>query len=100
MPANLIVRLPADDAADLNDLVDRLGSDEEVELVQPFDGATEAQVLVALSTATLPFFRTWMKARLEARKGFVVMHDGNEYKGYTAEEVSQILHVVDENAAT
>ncbi len=95
MTDHAIVRLPARDAQDLNDLVQGLRSDEDIEMVHPFDGETVAQVLVALSTTTLPFFRTWVKARLEARKGFVVLHEGKELRGYTADEVEQIMRVLD-----
>ena len=95
MTERVIVRLPAGDAQDLNDLVQGLGSDEDVEMVHPFDGATVVQVLVVLSATTLPFFRTWVKARLEARKGFVILRDGQELRGYTADEVEQIMRILD-----
>jgi len=95
MTVRVIVRLPASDAQDLSDLVQGIHSDEDVEMVHPFDGATVAQVLVALSTTTLPFFRIWANARLEARKGFVVVHDGKELRGYTADEVERIARVLD-----
>ncbi|WP_345201996.1 hypothetical protein [Fodinibacter luteus] len=94
MTVHVIVRLPASDAQELTALVQSIHSDEDVEMVHPFDGATVAQVLVALSTATLPFFRIWANARVEARKGFVVVHDGRELRGYTADEVERIIRVV------
>ncbi len=97
MAVNVIIRLPATDASDLSDLVQALNSEEEVEIVHPFDGTTTAQVFIALSTTMFPYLRSWMKMRVEIRKGFVAIHNGKELRGYTAEEVEQILRLLNED---
>lgn len=94
MTLSVIVQLPASDASELRALVEEVDSGEEVEMVHPFDGETVAQVLLAVSAASLPYFRIWARARVEARKGFTILHEGKELRGYTADEVERILKIL------
>lgn len=90
----VLVRIPVADAEDLKTLSQRAGDDEEVEVIHPFDGATMAQLLLSVSPAIIPFFQAWLTSRVEARKEFRVVYDGNEITGYTAEEVERIVNAL------
>jgi hypothetical protein len=86
----IIVQVPANERDDL----ERLGrqvDEDDIQDVHPFDGETVAQLAMAVSTTSLPFLRAWIKGRIEARKGFEIVHDGTELRGYTADEADQIL---------
>ena len=94
----VIVQVPADDVAELERLGAQVG-DEEIELLHPFDGETVAQLVLVVSTTSLPFLRAWVKMRIEARKAVVVIHNGNELRGYTADEAERILAVLNPDGA-
>ena len=92
MSSPAILQVPFEEQEDLLALADEVA--EDVELVHPFDGETVAQLALLVSAVTLPFVRAWIKLRIESRKSFVVIHDGHEYRGYTPQEIEQILRML------
>jgi hypothetical protein len=91
MSIPVLVQVPLDDAAALESLIEGMDGVTPAGTAHPFDGETVAQVLVLLSGAGLPYFRTWARSRISARKGFKAVINGVELSGYTAEEVASIL---------
>jgi hypothetical protein len=88
------VQVPVEDAGEL-DALGTLSDGEEVEIVHPFDGGAVAQVVITLSTAALPFFKSWMDARVKARKSFEFRYKGRRFKGATADDVIKILKAIE-----
>jgi hypothetical protein len=97
----IILQVPANDANDLERLGAQLGDEEEVEVLHPFDGETIAQLFVLLSGATFPYLRAWVRERIESRKAVVIIHNGTELRGYTADEAERLLaSLKDDGSAT
>lgn len=93
-----MVQVPEQDSPDLESLKDIAAEGAQVKQVHPFDGATAAQILLAVSTAALPFFQAWMQSRVEAKKAFDVSISGRKFKGTTSDDVVKILKALDEEA--
>ena len=93
----VIVQVPEGDADDLAGLAAIAAEDEDVQMIHPFDGDTVAQILVVLSATTLPFFKTWMSARLNARKSIEVVRKGTKIKGASADDVVNIMQALSRN---
>jgi hypothetical protein len=91
------VQVPAADAADLESLRE-LSPDGELEHVHPFDGDAIVQILVTISAATLPYFQSWMDARVASRKSFEFRHRGTRIAGASADDVTKILKALDESS--
>jgi hypothetical protein len=96
----MLVQVPLDDASALEGLIGGMEGATPAGTAHPFDGETVAQVLVLLSTAGFPYFRTWARSRISARKGFKAVINGVEFSGYTAEEVTSILEHVQREIAS
>lgn len=86
----IVVQVPASERDELERLGQQVDEDDIQEL-HPFDGETVVQLVMGLSTASLPFLRAWMRERIEARKGFEIIHDGTALRGYTAREADHVL---------
>jgi len=99
MSVPVLVQVPLDDASALEGLVEGMDNASHAGTAHPFDGETVAQVLILLSTAGFPYFRTWAQGRISARKGFKAVINGVELSGYTAEEVGSILEHVQREIA-
>jgi hypothetical protein len=97
VPIDVIVSIDRDDSdaeADLKGLAEVMGADEPPVEELPLDAAQVVSLLVEISTATWPFFQSWVDARVKARREFKVVLDGVELTGYTAREAQQLLQTV------
>lgn len=63
--------------------------------ITPFDGETLIQSLLTITVATWPFFRAWLKERVDHRRAVSVIHEGIEIRGYTAKELDSLLPALD-----
>jgi hypothetical protein len=102
MPIDIAVSLPIDDPdahRDLAALATGTTNASQVAEQRPFDGQAALEAVVTLSPATYPFFRTWVRSRIDRRKQFKVISDGIEMTGYTADEAEQILKRIQESMA-
>ena len=96
MDLSLVVQVPVADQEDLRQLVESSASGERVIESRPFDGETVVQVLLVLSPAIYPFFRTWITSRSERAKNTYVSIDGMRFKGFTAREVTRITGEIEQ----
>jgi hypothetical protein len=93
MSVTIAVLVPTSDQAELAELPTEFNASPVVDS-RPFDGEAVVQALVTISTATYPFFRTWIRSRIEKAKHTSVAIDGITLKGYTSTEVENILRYV------
>lgn len=95
MEIPIAVRVPEEDIEELRKLQKGVGSTDEIVVAHPFDGEAVVQLVILLSGAGYPFFRSWLTYRATARKSYSVVHNGTELTGYTASEVDSILKRLD-----
>lgn len=100
MEIPIAIRVPEEDIEELRKLQKGVGSTDEIVVAHPFDGETVVQLVILLSSAGYPFFRSWLTYRATARKSYSVVHNGTELTGYTASEVETILKRLDGAAPT
>ena len=93
--ATVAVQVPVEDREDLRELMQELGEVNGVVAAHPFDGEAIVQGVVVLTTATLPHFRAWLKARTEARKSYSVAVKGMKLTGYSADDVTKIVTAIE-----
>jgi hypothetical protein len=98
MSLSLSVQVPVDEAASLRELLRNLTVDADTVQLHPFDGETVVQSIIALTGASIPVLRLWLRARVAERKTFRVVYDGTEYAGYTADEVERLVEVLKSDA--
>ncbi|NDZ77252.1 hypothetical protein G3I19_01655 [Streptomyces sp. SID10853] len=94
MPIHIIVAINSNEpqaADELEVLAHGITTAGERTEQRPFDGEAALQMLIALSVATFPYFRTWIRSRADQRKETKVVVDGLELSGYTEKEVNRIL---------
>lgn len=94
MPFGLSVQVPLDEAASLRELLRHLDVHADTSQLHPFDGETVIQSVVALTGASIPVLRLWLRARVAERKTFRVVYDGTEYVGYTVDEVERLVEAL------
>lgn len=99
MKNEVIVQVPAGDVDDLERLGAQVG-DDDIAMVHPFDGAAVAELMIVLTTVTLPMLREWVKLRIESRKAVVVVHQGTELRGYDAKDAERLLAVLGGTSAS
>ncbi|WP_406140004.1 hypothetical protein [Streptomyces sp. NBC_01089] len=94
MPIHIIVAISSQEsqaADELETLARGITTAGERTEQRPFDGEATLQMLIALSVATFPYFRTWLRSRSDQRKVTKVVIDGLELSGYTEKEANRIL---------
>jgi outer membrane biogenesis lipoprotein LolB len=94
MALDLSVQVPVDEAASLHELLQRLAVDADTAQLHPFDGEAVVQSVIALTGASIPVLRLWLRARVAERKSYRVVYDGTEYVGYTADEVERLVEAL------
>ncbi|MFE2375601.1 hypothetical protein [Streptomyces sp. NPDC059398] len=102
MPIHVIVAVSSQEsraADELETLAQGVAAAGERTEQRPFDGEATLQILIALSAATFPYFRTWIRSRTEQRKVTKVVIDGLELSGYTEKEANRILDRVQSRLA-
>lgn len=99
MSPTIAVQVPESEGSDLRELAETLASSLEVEpdfvAVHPFDGEALVQVVIMLTTAAYPYFHSWLRARSSAGKGCYIAVKGMKLRGYTSEEVAEILKTIE-----
>lgn len=91
MPLTVAVQVPTSDRADLQVLIDDMGASDDLVAAHPFDGEAFVQTVVILSSVGFPYFRTWLRSRADAGKHCSVAFKGMKLRGYTHEEVNDII---------
>jgi len=91
MAENISIHVPEEDKADLKSLMKQLDLDGEPFTSRAFDAVTLSVVLVPLTIRALPVLKAWLLARSEARRSTKVTIDGQQFEGYSADEVVKIL---------
>lgn len=91
---DVVVSVPYGDRNELTGLTQRVAGSSSAVESRSLDGVTIATALVAMATASIPVFRAWLVARLEAKKGCVVSFEGVSLQGYSADEVEKIVGVL------
>lgn len=100
MSFSVAVRVPASDLNDLREMIAAQGDTHgEIQTARPFDGETVVQVVVLLTGAGYPVFRTWLKSRTDSRKTYSIIHNGTELRGYTPKEAERVINALDQIAA-
>jgi len=94
----ILVQVPESEADALDQLRPALPDRPEVSEVQPFDGETVAQLIVAVTSISAPIVIAWIKARAESRKSFQIVVDGVQLNGYTPAEVSRMTRTIEQLA--
>jgi hypothetical protein len=93
----ITIQVSATERAELESLVAELGAGSRLLTNRPFDGATLVAALVTLTTAGLPVLRSWLLGRSIERRSTKVTVNGRQFEGYSAEDVTAILNVLDKH---
>jgi hypothetical protein len=91
MALTVSVQVPTGDSESLTELLRTLGVQADIIQLHPFDGETAVQSVIALTSATIPALRIWLRARVDQRKTYRIVYDGTEYTGYTVDEVERLM---------
>ena len=97
MSLDLAVEVPTADEADLVELAGLLDAEPTVVRSHPFDGENAIQLVLLLTTAGYPYFRTWLTARANSGKQCSVVVKGMKLSGYSANEVETILKTLEKS---
>lgn len=91
----LAVLVPESDIEDAESLATAIKSELSPMRIKPFDGAVLVQVVMVAAPSVYPYFRTWMRSRVEQRKSTEVVIDGVRIRGFNAEEVERIFDKIE-----
>ncbi|MEV4535276.1 hypothetical protein AB0J82_15735 [Asanoa sp. NPDC049518] len=87
----VVIQIPAAERPDFERLSRELGQELPTIESKPLDGALVAQAIVLIGIPALATLRAWLLARTAARQATMVSWKGVKLRGYTAEEVDQIV---------
>ena len=88
---SILVGMPTDLRADIDELNLLLGGGSLQFGVEPFDGDALIQLLVILTPSTSAVLIQWIRSKADRAKSCRLVRDGVEYTGYSAKEINDLL---------
>jgi hypothetical protein len=97
MPFDVIVSVNRDQVGaetELAELAEGTAPDEPLIEESPLDAATVVSLIVAISSATYPFFKTWVASQVKRNK-FHVSIDGLQIEVYNQSQAQKLLDIIE-----